>query len=224
MCEGRDMKKETERLKQEHMSVNDMTADKKSDMTANDSLYKQLNRPIAPEKLKNKIYSNWEEQLSSVENKNVYRSYLSIAASFLLMLVSWLLVDTTPTIVYAAINDIADETKHANEFSVDLENIVDDFKISLPLDSMQVKMTKHCMLDEHKTVHLQLAGISSGEMHVFLKKGEMTASLWQMAMGDSKLMPWRLIHPRQDLSVLIFFDGAMGEKEVKKITQRMFYI
>jgi len=199
-------------------------------------LQKQLQKPGVPDELKEKIFSNWDEQLNQRKKSFGYRSFLAFAASLLLVVLTWFSVDTTPQFVYLAMSDIQDDLKHNKGLSVELDNIMKDFHINTIPKSMQVNMTKHCSLDDKRTVHLQLTSAGSdvrrplmqgelqGDVHVFLNEGEMESSIWEKSMGDTKLMSWKLINPRPGLSVLIFFSGTMKVEAVDNITKNMFYI
>jgi len=186
--------------------------------------YEQLNKPNAPGKLKEKIYQNWEEQVRVKAKKNHYIPLFATAASFLLVLMTWFSVDPTPAVVYSALSDIADEGKHGAGVSIDISHIKSEFQIKSLPHFMQVEMTKKCDLEEHQTVHMEMASLETGKVHMFLSKGELDTSIWQLSEGGGTRMPWKLIHPRPGLSVLVFYDEAAKVESVEKITKQMFYI
>ena len=92
----------------------------------------------------------------------------------------------------------------------------------MPPESMPVEMTKLCNLNGNKTTHLKVAGAKQGAVHLFIKKGDFNASFLEPANSKSTL-PWRLIKPRHDLSVLVVYTKDMNPASVDKLIQTMFY-
>ena len=78
-------------------------------------------------------------------------------------------------------------------------------------------------LNGHKTIHLKVAGEKQGTVHLFIKEGhfDLTKSNRDEEINES--MPWKLINPREDLSVLVLYTKDMNPANVDRLIQTMFY-
>lgn len=192
-------------------------------MSKDKYLHQLLNRPQAPQELKDKITANWLNQLHR-EKSSVGRPGWVAAASLLLIVTLFVRMNNTPDIVYSAINDIASDTKHDVGLSIDLASIQREFNINSLPKSVTLQMSKHCILKGSKTVHLKIADTKNREVHMFLQHGEFETTLWQAMNGKLNTMPWQLLQPRQDLSLLIVYSEDMSTENIDQLTRKMFFI
>jgi hypothetical protein len=190
-----------------------------------DNLHRQLNRLQVPDDLEQKIRANWYEQkLKQKRNKPV--KYLFVAASLFGVVLGAVLfnrLSMSPDLISAAISDINNDAKHQVGITLPIFSIVKQANIHLPPDSMTIEMTKLCNLNGNKTVHVKVAGAKQGFVHLFIKEGDFDALLWEATKDTTSTMPWRLIKPRNDLSVLVLYTKDMNPANVDKLIQTMFY-
>ena len=187
-------------------------------------LYRQLNRPSTPDDLEKKLYENWQNQKSRQHHKNPVK-YILVAASLFGIIVGAVLVNqlaTTNDLISIAINDIKKDEKQHVGITLPVELLFEQAKIHLPPESMPVEMAKLCNLNGNKTTHIKVAGAKQGAVHLFIKVGDFDASLWE-SNNNAPTMPWRLIKPRNDLSVLVVYTEDMNPASVDKLIQTMFY-
>ncbi|WP_455208360.1 hypothetical protein [Kaarinaea lacus] len=187
-------------------------------------LHRQLNRPHVPDDLEKKIRANWQDQKSKKLRKKPSR-YLFLAASLFGIIVGTVLVNQLSTpkdLISIAINDINKDEKHHVGITLPVELLLKQTKIHSPPDSMPIEMTKLCNLNGNKTTHIKVAGAKQGAVHLFIKAGDFDASLWE-PKNNSSSMPWKLIKPRNDLSVLVVYTEDMNPVNVDKLIQTMFY-
>ena len=187
-------------------------------------LHRQLNRPPVPDDLGKKIHANWQEQKSSQHhNKSV--KYTLVAASLFGIIVGTIIVNNLSApddLISIAINDINKDEKHHAGITLPVDLLLKEININLPPDSMPIEMTKLCNLNGNKTTHIKVAGAKQGVVHLFIKAGDFDASLWE-SENNEPIMPWRLIKPRNDLSVLVVYTEDMNPASVDKLIQTMFY-
>jgi len=187
-------------------------------------LYRQLNNPDVPGDLEKKIRANWLDQKAKQRPTMPVRQILVAASVVVLIagavLTSWL---TTPNdLISIAINDINNDEKQHIGMTMPIDAFVKQANIHLPPASMPVEMIKQCNLNGNKTMHVKVAGANQGAVHLFINKGDFTTSLWT-SNDDVPAMPWRLIKPRKDLSVLVVYTKDMNPASVDKLIQTMFY-
>lgn len=193
-------------------------------MKDDEELNRQLNRPYVPADLEKKIRDNWQDQESS-QLRNKPAKYILVAASLVCLVLGTILINRVSTpvdLISIAINDINKDEKSHTGITLPLELMVKQVNVQLPPESMPVEMTKLCNLNGNKTMHIKVAGANRGAVHLFIKKGDFDASLWESAT-NVPIMPWRLIKPRQDLSVLVVYTEDMDPASVDNLLQTMFY-
>jgi len=188
------------------------------------SLYRQLNRPHVPDDLEEKIRMNWRDQMSRQQQHRPVKFMIVVASLFGVIVGAVLVVNlsTTQDLISIAINDInRDEINHVG-ITLPIELVLKQANIHLPPESMPVEMTKLCNLNGNKTTHIKVAGPKQGAVHLFVKTGDFDASLWE-SNDNAPAMSWRLIKPRENLSVLVVYTEDMNPASVDKLIQAMFY-
>jgi len=194
-------------------------------MTDDNRLHQQLNRPRVPGDLENKIRANWLEQKTSRRNKRPAK-YLLVAASIIAIVTGTALLNnilTSPDLISVAINDIRADEKQKVGITFSVDSLIQQAHINLPPESMPIKMTKLCNLNGNKTVHVKIAGTRQGEVHLFIRRGDFDAPIRKSEKNETAVMPWKLIKPRQDLSVLVLYTKDMNPVSVDTLLQTMFF-
>lgn len=188
-------------------------------------LQRQLNRPPVPENLECKIRDNWREQIDKSRRQIPIRQIL-IAASiagitiFIAAVNSFL---STQNLITVAMNDIKkDESEHTG-ITLPVSDIVKKEHIHFPPPNMSVAMTKICTLSGNKTIHMKIDGAKQGAVHIFIKHGAFGASTSLPDAVSTTAMPWKIIKPRSDLTVLVIYTNDMNPNGVAKLIQAMFY-
>lgn len=193
-------------------------------MKDDSELQRQLNRPTVPEDLEKKIRANWQDQKSR-PLRHKPAKYLLVAASLVGVIIGTVLVNrllTPNDLITLAINDINNDEKHQVGITLPVELLVKQANIQLPPESMPIEMTKLCNLKGNKTTHIKVAGAKQGAVHLFIKQGDFDVSLWK-SENRPPAMPWKLIKPRGDLSVLVVYTEDMNPASVDQLIQTMFY-
>ncbi|WP_455366999.1 hypothetical protein [Kaarinaea lacus] len=187
-------------------------------------LHRQLSRPPVPDDLEKKIYANWQDQLSRQHHNKSVR-YILVAASLFGIIIGSVIVNNLSApddLISIAINDINKDEKQRIGITLPVESLLRQANIHLPPDSMPIEMAKLCNLNGNKTTHIKVAGAKQGAVHLFIKAGDFKAALWE-SENSEPAMPWRLIKPRNDLSVLVVYTEDMNPASVDKLIQTMFY-
>jgi len=187
-------------------------------------LHRQLNRPPIPEDLERKIHANWQEQ-KSTEHRNNPVKYILVAASLFGIIFGTVLVNNLSApgnLISIAINDINKDEKHHIGITLPVESLLKQANIHLPPESMPIEMAKLCNLNGNRTTHIKVAGAKQGAVHLFIRAGDFDAPLWE-SEKNAPAMPWKLIKPRNDLSVLVIYTEDMNPASVDKLIQTMFY-
>ena len=201
-------------------------------MDQNDKFKRKLNALEVPEELENRIRSNWHSQMrgsnsgrvkNEAEKIRFWRPGLALAASLLIAFFVSTQPFKTPALIDAAVNDILKDAKTNIGLSISLETVLAMHDIQLPPMSMPISMTKFCTLDGLKTTHMQVNGADKGEVHFFIKQGEFDIAFWQANQGEVATMPWKLIKPGKDLSVLVLYSVDMNPENVAHLIQKMFF-
>jgi len=187
-------------------------------------LERQLDRPIVPNDLEASIRSNWKTQIGGPSQQRRWNTMLASAASLVMVVALLASFGQTPGVVSDALADISDDAKHGVGISIPLETLLAEKHFKAPLQNMQVKMTKYCDLDSSRTVHLQVAGERQGQVHLFIQEGAFDVAAWQKNRGELGAMTWKLITPREDISVLVMYTADMNPDNVEKLIQQMFYV
>jgi len=188
------------------------------------NLYRQLNRPPVPDDLEEKIRANWRDQMSRQQQNRPVKFIIAAASLFGIIVGAVLVVNlsTPQDLITIAINDIYKDEKNNVGITLPIELVVKQANIHLPPESMPVEMTKLCNLNGNKTTHIKVAGAKHGAVHLFVKVGDFDASLWE-SKDIAPAMPWRLIKPRDNLSVLVVYTEDMNPASVDRLIQTMFY-
>lgn len=195
-------------------------------MTDDNDLNKQLNRPPVPHDLEDKIRANWQEQKMGRRHTLPLKTIL-VAASIIGIVAGTVLIDrpTTPEdLITIAINDIDSDTLKRTGLTLPIDSILNEAHINLPPESMPIKMTKRCNLNGNKAVHIKVAGANQGAVHLFIKTGDFDTSLSLPDKETATAMPWKLIKPRHDLTVLVLYTTDMNPTSVDKLLETMFYV
>ena len=194
-------------------------------MKDDEKLHLQLNRPRVPENLEDRIRANWQAQMLPTKNAWPAKRLLAVAAAFTLAL-GVVLVNyypATPALVNAALRDIHNDEAQGIGVTVPVSLVAEIEKVKLPPPFMPVEMTKYCNLVGHQTLHVKVSGEKQGKVHLFMTNEGFDLRFWQARQGAMHSMPWRLIKPRGDLSVLVLYTEDMNPANVDKLIQAMFY-
>lgn len=187
-------------------------------------LHRQLNRPPVPVDLEKIILANWQDQKSRQHHNNSFK-YILVAASVFGIIVGAVLVNNFSApddLISIAINDIKKDEKHHVGITLPVEKVLQQANIHLPPESMPIQLAKLCNLNGNKTTHIKVLGAKQGAVHLFIKAGDFDAVLWE-SESSVPAMPWRLIKPRNELSVLVVYTEDMNPASVDKLIQTMFY-
>lgn len=192
----------------------------------NKDLKEQLDRLPVPHDLEQKIRANWKQQLN--QDHGQWFRYKGLVAAgvvgltFAVLLFN--LINSTPKLLSMAINDIQSDAQQNIGISIPMEVLTQWGNVNLPPVSMPLKMTKYCTLGGNKTIHVNVNGARQGEVHLFIKRGDFDIAFWQARQGQINSMPWRLLKPHDDLSVLVLYTHDMNPANVEKLIQTMFYV
>jgi hypothetical protein len=189
-------------------------------------LKEQLNQLSVPHDLEQKIRANWKQQLNHDQGQWFRYKGLVAAGVMGLTLAALLfnLTNSTPKLLSLAINDIQSDAQQNIGISIPMDVLTKWGNVNLPPISMPLKMTKYCTLGGNKTIHVQVDGARQGEVHLFIRRGDFDIAFWQSRQGQIDSMPWRLLKPRDDLSVLVLYTHDMNPANVEKLIQTMFYV
>ena len=188
-------------------------------------LTEQLDRLPVPQDLEQKIRANWRQQLNHDQGQ-WFRYKGLVAAGVVGLTLTVLLVNlinSTPKILSMAVNDIQSDARQNVGISIPMDVLTQWGNVNLPPVSMPLKMTKYCTLGGNKTIHVHVDGAIQGEVHLFIRRGDFDVAFWQARQGQINSMPWRLLKPRDDLSVLVLYTQDMNPANVDKLLRAMFY-
>jgi|GEM_PF-3520806 len=190
-------------------------------------LQKLLRKPAASKGLGKKINKNWKQQISQSKTKQsatAWRIASVSAACVFIFIVTIGVTNQTPAMVDAAYIDIKKDELLDIGISIPSQTWLSSYQIQTPPAAMVVKMTKYCVIDGQKTTHLKISGESRGEVHLFIQSKRFNKEFWQKEKGVIKTMPWLIMTPRSDLSVLVLYTENMNPKNVKKMLRTMLYV
>ena len=178
-----------------------------------------------PEQLENRVRQNWRQQLrEETEATQAGTKWLvATAASVFVAVVLLRTLFATPVLVEAALKDIVADAKHSVGVSVDVDSVLQANHIQAPIKNMPVRMTKYCKLENSEALHMQVAGEHQGSVHLFIKENGFDIRFWQASQGDKQQMSWKIIQPRDGLSVLVVHTPDMDPVNVDKLIQHMFF-
>ena len=185
-----------------------------------------LARPTPPVDLEKQLQENWQQQLNQPKRKRPLTPLRIAFASLTLVIVAVISATVgqqTPTVVLAAYQDIEKDKLLNIGISVPKQVWLTQHQIHAPLNEMKIEMTKFCNIAQHHTVHLKIAGKERGNVHIFLYQGDLNPAFWQKSRGDINTMPWRILQPRKDLSVLVLYSSDMDSVNVDRLIDAMFY-
>jgi len=198
----------------------------------NDKKFKQsLKQPEVPTSLEKKIRDNWHAQFNEETDRRSGASRLLMSAVASIFVVSMALFfvgqQGAPNIVALAMQDIASDARHRNQSEYPFDDVMlSRLKmqgINPPLPTMPVKMAKYCSLNKTQAIHLRIAGSVKGEVHVFIRDGDFDIPAWRAEQGELNAMQWQIIHPRENMSVLVIRTADMNPQNVEALIQKMFY-
>lgn len=188
-------------------------------------LREQLNRPHVPVDLENKIRNNWREQIEKSRRRQPIRQIITAASitAIAIFIAALNYIFIPQNLIAVAENDIKkDESEHTG-ITLPVSDIIQRERIHLPPQNMVVAMTKICNLNGNKTIHMKINGANHGAVHLFIKRGPFSKSTKIPDSSSSTTMPWKLIKPRPDLTVLVLYTRDMNSKGVAQLIQTMFY-
>jgi len=193
-------------------------------MTDEQDLTRQLNRPAPPPDLVDKIHANWRQQIAQQQAARPLRWAVVAGLALMALLLTPLLKSPAPDLVSAAISDIVNDDKQQVGMTLTLDEVLQASHLQPPPPSMAVAMSKYCQLNGNKTTHLKIAGAKQGYVHLFIRQGNFEATGWQADDRSSSPMPWRLLKPRKDLTVLVLYTRDMNPASVDTLLQTMFSV
>ncbi|WP_455203108.1 DUF3379 family protein [Kaarinaea lacus] len=190
-------------------------------------LQDQLKRPSLPKELEASIRENWKQQLAQSHEIRRQKRFrlVGVAASVAIVTITLIVVMTlqTPTVVRHALADI-EKDKPLNVGIAVPDNIwMSSLRIKAPPAVMAIDMTKYCYIEGAKTVHFQLSGADHSEVHLFVQDGEFEKRSWQTTQGELESMKWRLLKPRDDLSILVLFSRNADTLSIERLIDTMFF-
>lgn len=192
-------------------------------MKIDDRIHELLNKPLPPESIQKMIRSNWNEQIQHEKMQSKKPVWLAVA-SVLLVVMLFTRIETTPDVVYAALNDMRLEEKHNLGHTIDLTKLQEEFNLAKDLQSLPVKMSKYCSLNKTKAAHLHLVDAELGEVHYFLHPGKLEKSAWQKSKGDLQQKSWKVMQPGKGVSLLVIYDTTQKSEDIDQLTRKIFFI
>jgi len=189
----------------------------------NKRLNQILNSPDTPSDLEAKLRANWKQQCDTENTRSRFRSLIAYAASVLVIFGLAISVRPSPAMVDFALDDIAAESRHAAGVTLSVNETLAALGINEPVKSMQVNVSKYCTLNRVNAVHLELAGEKQGRVHLFIQQGDSGPGLWEARSGNREGMSWKLIEPKEKLTVLVLRTDDMSAENVDKLIEHMFY-
>ena len=187
-------------------------------------LQRLMNRPSVPDDLEHKIRLNWHDQLLNRDAKP--DKYLPLAAGLFGLLICFALLGyftPQPDLVGAAVADIKKEDTHRFGTQLPFDEFIKRVRVNRPPEAMPLLMAKYCNLKGETAMHLQVAGPGHGQVHLFIREGLFSLPVSGEA-GTADAMSWKLIQPRQNLSVLVLYTKDINSLNVDKLIQSMFYV
>lgn len=194
-------------------------------MMDDNDLQRQLNRPHTPDSLESKIRANWHEQMKQSRRKlPIMPAFIAASVAGIVLFITVLNYILAPqNLVAVAMKDInKDESEHTG-ITLPVSYIIEKENISLPPKDMIIAMTKTCNLGGNKTIHMKIDGARHGAVHLFIKHGTFSRSTRIPKTNSTTAMPWKIIKPRPDLTVLVIYTNDMNPVGVAKLIQAMFY-
>jgi len=194
-------------------------------MTDKQKLKQLLDQPQVPEMLAQKIRANWrQQQLQQRRRKPMIFAWAASVAALALTLMVFVKPNTGPSdLINFALEDIANDAEKHVAISVPLDGVYQLAQIHQPPPSMPIEMSKTCYLGNNKTTHLKIAGARQGVVHLFIKQGDFNAVFVDATRRQAFTMPWRLLKPRKDLTVLVLYSQDMNPNSVDTLLKTMFY-
>jgi len=191
------------------------------------TLSRQLNRPGAPAPLATRLRKNWQEQIAAPKPSLIRPRPMMLGASGLLLVllavVALFRLQAPPQLVTLALGDIAADARRDIKIAIPFESLLRELGINTPAQGMPVTMAKYCTLNNTRTTHLIIAAGHQAEVHLFIRKGGFDIPAWQARDGRESGMFWKLINPRENVSVLVFRNENMNQEKVDQLLKHMFY-
>jgi len=190
------------------------------------NINKQLNSPEVPKALESKIFNNWQSQVKQQENSQKYsrkKGLAAIAASFLIAVIIWGKIPLTPTVVYAALDDIVSDEKQDIGLSVSLQTIAAIIDRPVSFNQLPIRMSKYCTLNQAKMLHVKISNEQRREVHLFVNQDTFNIASWQSSVGNEDGMNWEIISPKENLNILVIHSNDINDIEVNALIQQIFY-
>ncbi|MDH5324001.1 MAG: DUF3379 domain-containing protein [Gammaproteobacteria bacterium] len=196
-------------------------------MRNRETLREQLERPHVPEDLEHRIRLNWHSQQYKSE-RSVPRHFL--AAGMLGILIGVALIQyftVTPDLLSVAFEDVKKEQVHKPGISLPFKGFVKRIGLHSFPESMPIYSAKFCNLGGDRAMHISVSATPDGDaaqdakVHLFIKEGEFSVPL---IGGQGEVsMPWKLIRPRNGLTVLVMYDETISSDAVDALLGTMFH-
>ena len=188
-------------------------------------LHSQLKRPPVPTDLAAKIQENWRQQRATQQSKRPLGKLLAGVSAMVFILSALVIYKQDPVadLISAAMSDIDRDAQHHVGIAIPPRHQLLLSQVHLPPSDMPIEMSKRCNLIGNDTLHLKIAGVKRGYVHLFIKTGEFQSAELNSDKGARRSMPWRLLKPRNDLSVLVLYTNDMNPDSVDKLIKTMFY-
>jgi len=151
--------------------------------------------------------------------RNKWLIPVSIAASMsaIFVLVSLLSV---PHLVSHAYTDVLKDASDYTLGELGATNRIQLDMVKAVPEKYSIEMHKYCFLDKEKTMHLRVAGVEQGKLHLFFKKGKGETN-WLTRTGNYKDMHWKILQLKDDLTLLVMYTQDMRESSVNHIVNEV---
>jgi len=189
----------------------------------NDKLNQRLNDIEVPPELVTRIHQNWRIQKGRPGPNRQGVKWLAVAAGVCAAVVALRLVTPTPAVVEAALADIAADERHAVGISVPVETLVASAQVQPTIQQQAVRMTKYCKLNKARAVHVEINDHTQGEVHLFVREGQFDRHFWQAQQGAIGDRAWRLLQPREGVSVLVVSAPDVAASRLDALVNDLFY-
>jgi|GEM_PF-7056984 len=183
-----------------------------------------LNRPRPPAALAQRLHADIDRQAAQEDSRGRRRiGAFAVAATALIatLLLPLRPLPSSPPFVRHAVQHAGEERGLHGVLDGEFERWRTQAGIAMPGDGVQLRLAKHCQVDNHAVRHLRLASPATGEVEVLIGTQQIAAWPRPGTGEDGDQRRWLSLKPRAGLSLLVLYGPHVSDQAVRHLVQSL---
>ncbi len=178
-------------------------------------------KSLSAEQLKQLESLQAKSQSAAGDTKKTCRWYVPATLLASVAMVFFIIsVIGTPRLINHAYADIQKDAGYYSQLTDQQQQWLIANNINQVPQQYRLEMSKYCELGDDKTLHLRIAGIEQGKLHLFFQQDRAKSS-WPSRRGQLDDLHWEVRKLNADMNLIVMYTDNMRKTAVDSILQQM---